>query len=419
MLTASSFASTTQSTSEPRKEEITLDKLLLAHKKLHLPKELELRGYDHIPAELVGYEDGYNEAATIIRQTADGADLNAMWREFQASISLLNRQRDPYISLLTFNVGNPTERTLIPAGDVDFEEATEFGEPRGIRLGVPFVAGYDFKWYDLAIRYTWLFLIDSDAAQVRALNSTALEADNRLQWGRIMRTVFNNVNSSALINDQNVNVYRFYNADGTVPPTYKGTTFLSTHNHYVTSGAATVDAGDLTQIEDDLYSHGYRLNLGYRLVLMVNRQEGKTIRTFVRGVGGATYDFIPGPNVGGGWFLPANSGIVGQPGGSVPGFLPGSIGSYGPFLIVEDDYIPAGYVFAFATAGEQNIGNSIGIREHPNVKGLRLVKGPDNDYPLTDSFYQHGLGTGVRHRGAGYVMQITAAGSYTIPAAYV
>jgi hypothetical protein len=49
---------------------------------------------------------------------------------------------------------------------------------------------------------------------------------------------------------------------------------------------------------------------------------------------------------------------------------------------------------------------------------LRLVKGRTPDYPLIDSFYNRGFGTGIRHRGAGVVMQITASGTYTIPAAY-
>jgi len=35
-----------------------------------------------------------------------------------------------------------------------------------------------------------------------------------------------------------------------------------------------------------------------------------------------------------------------------------------------------------------------------------------------DSFYRRGIGTGIRHRGAGAVMQIKASGNYTVPAAY-
>jgi hypothetical protein len=365
-----------------------------------------------------GYDRGTNEFADVITQSVDGADLNSMWREFQASVALLNRQKTPLINMLTFDVGQPTERVLLPVSD-DFEEATEYGEPKGIRLGVPFISGYDFKWYDIALRYTWLFLAESDSTQIRALNGSALEADVRLQFQRVFRTAFNNVNSSATVNEQNVNVYRFYNADGTVPPAYKGTTFAGTHTHYLTSGGATIDPGDLSAIEDHLYHHGYRHSLGYRLLLLVNRQEGVIVRTFKAGVASSLYDFIPvGPGFGGGVYLPANSGIVDRPTQIAP--VDGVIGTYGPWTVVEEDYIPAGYVFALASGGEKNIGNPIGIRQHlrPELRGLRLMPGPGQDYPLTDSFYQHGLGTGVRHRGAGVVMQITVSGTYTILALY-
>jgi hypothetical protein len=204
-----------------------------------------------------------------------------------------------------------------------------------------------------------------------------------------------------------------------VPPAYKGATFTGSHTHYLTSGAATIDPGDMKDLEDHLYHHGYRLSLGYSLVLVVNRQEGATIRTFVNGVNGALYTFIPSQDVGGGVLMPANGGIIGRPTGN-PG-LPGMIGTYGPFLIVEEDYVPPGYVLALASGGERNIGNPVGIREHarPELRGLRLMPGPGRDYPLTDSFYQHGLGTGIRQRGAGVVMQITVSGTYTTPAAYV
>lgn len=367
---------------------------------------------------LKGYDKGTNEFTDVITQSVDGADLNTMWREFQRSTQLLNSQRDPLINRLTFQVNEPTERVMLPVSE-DFEQATEFGEPKGIRVGPSTILGYDFQWYDVAIRYTWLFLAESTADQIRALNSEALEADNRLVFTRVMRSIFNKTNSSATINGQNVNVYRFYNADGTVPPAYKGTVHTGSHTHYLTSGAATIDPGDMKDLEDHLYHHGYRLSLGYSLVLVVNRQEGAVIRGFVAGVNSAQYTFIPSQDVGGGVLMPANGGIIGRPTGS-PG-LPGMIGTYGPFLIVEEDYIPAGYVLALASGGERNIGNPVGIREHarPELRGLRLMPGPGRDYPLTDSFYQHGLGTGIRQRGGGVVMQITVSGTYTTPAAYV
>lgn len=401
--------------------------LLEIDRQIILPRFVEqvnnILGFDFDDlAAVIGFDNeaGFNQMADRITQSLDGADLNAMWREFQRAINLLNRQRDPFINMLGFPVVNPVERVLYPT-DHDFEEASEFGEPKGIRLGAPFSVGYDFKWYDLAIRYTWMFLAEASAAQITALNSSALEASIRLQFTKILKALFNNVDRTSTVNDglTAINVYPLWNNDGMVPPPYKGTTFAGTHNHYMVSGGTTIDPGDVQALETTLWEHGYRFTSGYTLQLLVNRVEGLIIRTFVKGVAGALYDFLPSSNVGGGVFLPANSGIVGAPSLSAPaGML--AIGTYGPFVIIEEDYVPAGYAVAVASGGEQNIGNLVGIREHERagLRGLQLVKGKDNDYPLTDSFYRQGFGTGVRHRGAAAVMQVKASGSYDIPAAY-
>jgi hypothetical protein len=375
-------------------------------------------GVDPILLELSfeGADRGTNQAADVITETLDGADLNAMWREFQTTVNIWNRDRNALVNVLTFGVTNPVERVRYPVEE-DFEEATEFGEPKGIRLGPSFNMGYDFKWYDLAIRYTWLFLAESTQAQLRALNNSALEADNRLMFTKILRAIFNNVNRSATINEQAVNVYPFYNNDGTTPPSYHGNTFASSHNHYLVSGGATVDSGDLDALETHLTEHGYNINSGYKLVLMVNRAQGTVIRQF-RVSDGDKYDFIPSAGYGGGVILQQGQ-IIARPTGGVSGLL--EIGTYGPWIIVEDDYVPAGYMLGIATGGERNLTNPVGIREHENanLRGLQLVKGREPDYPLIDSFYRHGFGTGIRHRGGGVVMQVKASGTYDIPAAYV
>lgn len=363
-----------------------------------------------------GFERGYNQAADVLVELVDGTNLNSLWREYQQTLAMFNRERDQLLNSLTFDVTNPTESVMQPSTGEDFEEATEFGEPKGIRLGRPFSMGYGFKWWDIAVRYTWMFLAEADRAQVDSLHASVLESGNRLYFTQVMRQIFNPANRTADINGDPYNVYALYNADGTVPPQYRNTTFLSTHTHYVTSGAATIDSGDLDQIEDDLYSHGYRLTSGYQLVVMLNRAQANVVRTF-RVADGDRWDFIPDPTgFGGGILTPAGVTVQGAPRGGVRN----QIGTYGPFLVVEDDYIPAGYVLGYASGGEQNLGNLVGIRQHAqqSLRGLQLVKGPQPDYPLTDSFYRFGFGTGVRHRGAGYVMQITAAGAYTAPAAY-
>lgn len=374
------------------------------------------RGFE---AMFQGRENGYNAAGDLITATSDGAPLGRMWAEFQKTISMWNSQRDPLTNLLTYNVSDIVESVRYPVEE-DFQEASEYGEPTGIRLGTAYRMGYDFKWWDLALRYTWQFLADASSEQLRALNNQALEADNRLVFTRVMRAIFNSTTRVATIDGDAVNVYPFYNGDSIVPPKWKSTVHTSGHNHYLESGGTTVDPGDVQAMIDHLTHHGYTQSRGYRILLMVNSQEGTTIRDFTKGTASAKYTFIPGQNYGGGVYIPANGGLVGQPTlANIPGLE--TIGSYGPATVIEEDYIPAGYMVMIVTAGEQNIGNPVGIRQHANasLQGLQLAKGKQsNEYPLIDSYYIHGMGTGIRHRGAGVVMEIGNGGTYTIPSAY-
>lgn len=366
--------------------------------------------------ELYGYERGYNANADVIVQSADGADLNRMWREFQRTLTIFNRERDVLLNWLTFDVTNPAERVMQPSTE-DFVDATEYGEPTGVRIGKPFNLGYGFKWSDIAARFTWMFLLESSREQIEAVNKTVLDAGRRLYFKEVLKALLNNVNRVATINEQAVNVYPLYNADGTVPPTFETDSFAGSHTHYLTTNNTPMVPADLTDMEDHLYHHGYRFELGYEYVLVVNRQEGSVIRGF-KTTGGAPYDFIPNPSfIAGGMILPQNGGIIGQPDMN----LPQQIGTYGPWKVVQMSVMPAGYMLGFASGGEQNIGNLVGIRQHDNPagRGLQLVQGPRDSYPLVDSFYRFGFGTGVRHRGAGVVMQVKVGATYDIPAAYV
>lgn len=367
---------------------------------------------------------GYNVEADVITTTADGRPLNDLWAEFQAVVALHNAERQRLIDLLTFPVVNVIEDVPVSTSD-DFEEASEFGVPKGIRTTLTYFSmAYDFRWYDVATRYTWKFLAEAPAQQVEAIHQGVLEADNRLVFKKVMNTLFRNTNRVATITGNNYNVYALYNADGTVPPSYKTNTFTGTHSHYVTSGAATVDSGDIEQSIDDMASHGYSAANGTQLVFLVNKAQGDVIRTFRLNVTNnnaavAKYDFIPALNQPA-MIVPNAQGLLGgaQPAGTWNGLQ--VIGSYGDALIVQEEYIPAGYMVLMASGGPANLANPVGIREHANpaLRGLRLLPGNQQAYPLIDAFYSRGFGTGIRQRGAAYVMQITASGTYTIPSQY-
>jgi hypothetical protein len=371
-----------------------------------------------IPGVFGGGPQGYNTEGDIITQTIDGRDLNEIWAELQASMTLQNESRGSLVDLLTFPVQQPVED--VPQGvQADFEEASEFGEPKGIRGPTYFSMAYDFKWYDVAMRYTWKFLADATGAQVENLNNIALEADNRLVFTKVLRAIFNSTTRTANIRTQSYNVYPFYNGDTADPPPYGSYDVASGHNHYLVSGGATVDGQDLIDMEDTLVHHGYGRQAGAQLLLLVNRAQLATIRTF-RIATGSPYDFIASAGQPP-YLLPTNT--AGAQGATPPAQVSGQIvaGVYGNWTIIENDYMPAGYMLGFATGGTLQATNPVGIREHQNagLRGLRLVKGRTADYPLIDSFYNRGFGTGVRHRGAGVVMQVKASGNYDIPAAYV
>lgn len=355
----------------------------------------------------------------LVTATTDGVDYNTMWSEFQASVLLQNGERQAIIDFLTFDVTENIE-TVAQLSSAKFERASEYGEPRGIRQKPSsFSIGYDFGWYDLAARYTWQFLADATASQVEAIHSAALDADNRLMFEIVLSALYNNVNRTADIDGLEVPVKALYNADGTVPPKYKTNVFDGTHNHYLTSGAASITSEDLDDLIEHLRHHGYDKTNGVTQVLLVNSREGKVIRQF-RQAAGDTYDFIPATSEPQDLILEATQTISGgRPGPSYGGL--NVIGKYGDVLIIEDDLFPVGYVVIVGTGGRQNLNNPVGLRQHKNaaLRGMRLVKGRDADYPLIDSFYNRGVGTGIRQRGGSAVMQITANASYSAPTEYL
>jgi hypothetical protein len=378
------------------------------------------------PEKEGGFARGVSTEGDVLTQTVDGRDLNEVWLEFQQALLAWNADRSSIVNALTYTVSAPVEDVPQLAMD-DFELASEFGEPKSIRGGGYFSLGFGFYWYDIAARFTWKFLAEATAAQVEAVHNQVLEADNRLVFNAVLKQIFNNTTRVADIRGTNYNVYPFYNNDGTVPPSYKTYTHTSTHQHYITSGAATVDSGDLDALELHLVHHGFGRQNGSQLILMANRTETATIRSF-RVSTGSAFDFVPSAGQPP-WLLPTVTGGVVYPGSAAAGSMGAApnnwnglncIGQYGPWWVIEEDYIPTKYLFGFATGGQNVTNNPVGIREHQNaaLRGLRLVKGRDNDYPLVDSFYNRGFGTGIRQRGAGVCMEITADASYDIPATY-
>jgi hypothetical protein len=374
---------------------------------------------------------GYSTSGDILTRTRDGQDLNQIWSDYQQALADFNSTRQPLIDLFSFTVTNVIEDIVQP-GTERFEKASEFGIPVSIRPQ-PIVAqrAFPFDWYDLRAGYTFQFLAGgpnslggATSQQLDAILSMAMEADNALQFDQVMKSLFNNVNRSAVIGVTAYTVTALYNADSSYIPSYNGTAFDgTTHTHYIASGAATLDSTDLDQVAALVQEHGYTNAAGYTIVILVNKTEGDVIKTFRRGVTNnnaqvAVYDFIPA--TGTGFLLPSGWDVASgsQPGNSFAGM--DVIGMYGPYLIVQNAQIPSGYMVAAASAGRSSALNVVGIREpeQASLRGLIQKPGNNANYPLIDSFFIRGLGAGVSQRGAAAIMKITA-GAYSVPTQFV
>lgn len=368
------------------------------------------------------FKGGYGTEGDIVYTTNDGVDLNALWAEAQAALAVWNAGRSQLVNLLTYPVTNEIE-SVPQVGEATFEEASEFGEPQGERLQLGyFQLGYDFKDYDRATRFTWKALRDMDARQVQAINNAMMQADERLVFRKVMEAIFDNRNRETDIRGNAYRVYPLYNADGTVPPPFRSTTFTSSHSHYLASGNTKIDSGDLETAYEHIAEHGYSIEAGTTIVHLMNRQEIKEVRKFRMGETNnnsveANFDFIPARSQPA-QFLDSPLGLLGSlPPDSWNGMRVS--GSYDDALIIENDFVPPGYFLTFGTGGAGNLQNLVGLREHKNpvYRGLRVMPGNDQRYPLVESYYTRGFGTGIRQRAGAVVTQITSS-SYSIPTAY-
>jgi len=377
---------------------------------------------------------GYSVAADILTKTRDGQDLNAIWAAYTAALDAFNSARQPLIDILSFTTDQIIE-DLVQPGQERFEKATEFGIPRSIRPApAPTARAYPFDWWDTRNGYTFQFLAGGPSnssgasqAQLDAVMSQVMEADNQLQFDMTMKALFNNANRTTLIDGATYTVTALYNADGSYIPPYKGTTFTpGSHTHYSTTGSAQAwifDPNDFLAAANLVEEHGYSRANGYNVVFLMNPADANaTIKTFVRNTvfGASTvtsiYDFIPSQGQNLVMQLPPGFTLVGGiPANTFAGL--DVVGSWGPYLVITDAQIPAGYLVAVAIRGGNQKSNVVGLREHANpaMRGLVLRPGNNNNYPLIDSFFIRGLGSAVGPRGAAAVMQ--NAVSYSVPAA--
>ena len=204
-----------------------------------------------------------------------------------------------------------------------------------------------------------------------------------------------------------------------VPPPYLGVTFAGDHKHYLTTNSTVLDATDVEGMIKHVTEHGYGTPSGAQLLILANPLdvEASGITAWRAG-----QEYRPGqvPK----WdFIPSALMRAWISDETIHGPVPNAEynglqvwGSYGGALLIQTNYLPRYYAVVIATGGPNSDRNPVGFREHinPAYQGLRHIPGR-GPYPIQESFFARGFGTGTRHRGAAVVVQITTDLTYTPP----
>lgn len=363
--------------------------------------------------KLYGAEVGTAPAGFLVRDdvletvpgqrglTVDGQNINEIWTNMQAMLSAFNASNDAIVSLLSFQTDRANEKVGVPTSP-GFQKATEFGRPSKIRMALV-GRGFPYEHFDLADGYTQEYIDSATGAQLMAVQATVLNSWTTLEREVVLAAVYGDANYT---DQDGIAVKRLYNADGEVPPTIKRWTHSGTHTHYLAGGGGGFVQADLDTMSEHLIHHGFREFGDATFILMVNRTDLPTVRGFA--------DFIPAASSE----IPvefANSGVVrglqrteGTSGLRVEGWC-------NDWTIVQANDFPSGYLFGMVSGGPMDLRNVVGLRVHENpaVRGLRLIEGNRQNYPLYDSVYDGYMGAGVGQRGAAVIMQ--DAVSYTAP----
>lgn len=362
-----------------------------------------------------GYQDS---GGVLVNETADGVSLDVLFEEIEQVTALYNNHKNTLVNLLSYETDVPADAIPQSLTAEQFQEASQYGVPRAISPPTPYLkVGYQYRDYDAATRFTWKFLRDSTAEQLRAQVTRIIEGDQRLVQSLVLDRLFSPVEES---NEWQHRVFGLYTgSDAITPPALMGKTFQPTHSHYIATGSTDLDSEDIELMMSHVTEHGYGQGGGSgRLVILTNPAEAEMIASWRAGATTANskvakFDFIPSANVPP--FLTSETVVGATPPTDLDG-VP-VLGSYGKGLVVESNVVPQGWLTVFATHGPNHPDNVVARRVHPKpqYQGLRYIRGNFERYPLIESQFARGIGVGTRHRGAAVVAQLTTNPSYTAP----
>ena len=331
--------------------------------------------------------------------TVDGQPISEIWDDLLLKLSAYNGQANTTIGLFS---GSPTILSQVQTAVYatrGFEQATEFGRPSNIALQY-LTRQIPIDQFDLGFGYTQKFIDKAKGSEITSIQATAQNGWWNLQLNNVLDAIYND---SPTADPDGVVGTTLYNADETPPP-YKRYTHAGSHTHFLADAGAFTEALAIS-MEEHIIHHGFG-DFQETLFMFLHRDEMALARAFTGFVPAPTAmekEITVGPIVGG---APNAAGISSF---ATEGYL-------GRMNLVELGDIPSGYPLVMATGGlfaQQNVVRQR-VHENPSARGLRLIEGPKQRYPLYDAVYDGYDGAAVAQRGAAVVMR-TGNGTYAAP----
>lgn len=309
--------------------------------------------------------------------TADGIDTRMLYKEFITGVSMYNEVEWGLLSKFV----RPTTKETVKVWQRSMEMVEEAeGYKASWQSVVPVDIDIGLRDYALGYAFTKRALQDQTANELKEVQSEALRADQRLLAKLFFEAVLTPGVSGASVG--------FWDAFETrAPAAWKNNSFLTSHSHYGTTGAATVALADLNALKLNIRQHGY----AGPLFLFINSAQARDIENL------------------GGWTSALTENTIIE---TIATLGLAAVKNMQGLSIVIDDWVPSGYLLAL-----EGTVKPIQMREPLNAsaRGLKLFEGPHEAYPLLEAYYERRAGMAVGHRGAGAVLQITTDASYTAP----
>ncbi len=181
------------------------------------------------------------------------------------------------------------------------------------------------------------------------------------------------------------------------PPTWGVNTFTGSHNHYLTTGAATIS--NLDFFFDGMQHIDEHMDAGGDYICLMNSADINQLRKLVSFVGSNRANISN----------PATDQMVTQ--GINKEF------EWGGITFVQEQNVPANYVVLLGGTGSQK---PFKFHEpnNPQFRGLLWIEGNNGNYPWMDSYVFRQFAVRSFNRSQGVVYQITANANYSAPSDY-